>query len=128
MKYISFIIVIFAIVTCSSNNFRVKSYGQNNQYEILKIDSTKSMYLIQIQNNNIKELVLSERKCKLKIKSRNKIAVRKKYYLEIDPLDSYFNDDDFQKGELKVDDINVKLLTQGTVYITNNLCGLYIVK
>lgn len=112
-------------MSCGSNNkLSTRDDDTNSSYEILKIDSTKSMYLIQIRNGKINELVLSERNCK--VKSKNKIVVGKKYSLRIDPLDSYFNDDDFEKTEFKVDDLNVKNLTQGTIYMSNNLCGLYI--
>lgn len=128
MKNIFFLLIIGGIVACCSSNLQTKNGNQNTLYKVLKIDSTKSMYLIQIQNNNIKELVLSERDCKLKTRSKNKLTEGKKYYLKIDPLDSYFNDDDFEKAELKVDDVNVKNLTQGTVYMSNNLCGLYVLK
>lgn len=107
---------------CSNN--KLSANNTNSSYEILKIDSTKSMYLIQIRNGKINELVLSERECKLK--SKKKLIVGKKYSLRIEPLDSYFNDDDFEKAGFKVDDINVKSLTQGTIYMSNNLCGLYI--
>ncbi|AZB28703.1 hypothetical protein EB354_05240 [Chryseobacterium balustinum] len=109
---------------CSNNKLSTRNDDTNSLYEILKIDSTKSMYLIQIRNGKINELVLSERNCKAK--SKNKIVVGKEYPLRIDPLDSYFNDDDFEKNGFKVDDINVKSLTQGTIYMSNNLCGLYI--
>lgn len=124
MKAISLLIIILVMSCCSNNKLSTRNDDTNSSYEILKIDSTKSMYLIQIRNGKINELVLSERNCKEK--SKNKIVVGKKYPLRIDPLDSYFNDDDFEKNGFKVDDIDVKNLTQGTIYMSNNLCGLYI--
>lgn len=128
MKNLFFLLIIGGLIACCSNKLYLTNNNQNSLYKIIKIDSTKSMYLIQIQNNKIKELVLSERNCKSNRQNKNKLAEGKKYYLKLDPLDSYFNDDDFEKAELKVDDINVKNLTQGTVYMANNFCGLYISK
>jgi len=82
------------------------------------------MYLIQIQNNNIKELLIAEKDCKIGFK--NKIKIGAIYSFKIDPLDTYFNEDDFQKFGFKVDNVDVKPLTEGTVYTSNNLCGLYL--
>jgi hypothetical protein len=124
MKAISLLIIILVMSYCSNNKLATRNDDTNGSYEIIKIDSTKTMYLIQIRNGKIKELVLSEKNCKLK--SKNKIVVGKKYSLKIDSLDSYFNDDDFEKSGFKVDDIDIKSLTQGTIYMSNNLCGLYI--
>lgn len=122
MKIISCLLIIL-VMCCSSNKFIARKNDPKNIYEILKIDSTKNMYLIQIRNNNIKELVLSEKNCKLKLK--NKIIVGKKYFLKIDPIDSYFNDDDFQKFGFMVENIDVKPLTEGSIYTSDSLCGLY---
>lgn len=116
--------LIILVICCSLNKFFVRNNDPNNTYEILKIDSTKNMYLIQIRNSNIRELVLSEKNCKLKLK--NKIVVGQKYFLKIDPVDEYFNDDDFQRFGFMVEDVDVKPLTEGTIYLSNNLCGLYI--
>ncbi|KPH14119.1 hypothetical protein [Chryseobacterium sp. ERMR1:04] len=123
MKIILFVSFIL-VISCSFYKFHVRNIDPSNTYEILKIDSTKNMYLIQIRNSNIRELVLSEKNCTLKLK--NKIMVGQKYPLKIDPIDAYFNDDDFQKFGFNVEDVDVKPLTEGTVYTSDSLCGLYI--
>ncbi len=50
------------------------------------------------------------------------------YSFKIDPIDAYFNDDDFERFGFKVDNVDVKSLTEGTVYTSDNLCGLYLIK
>lgn len=124
MKLLLTSIITVLMIACSGIKSQIKSDNVSNQFKIIKIDSTKNMYLIQIQNNNIKELLIAEKDCKIKFK--NKITIGAIYSFTIEPLDTYFNDDDFQKFGFKVDNVDVKPLTEGTVYTSNNLCGLYI--
>lgn len=126
MKLLLTSIITLLMISCSGIKSQVKNDNEIGQFKIIKIDSTKNMYLIQIQNNNIKELLIAEKKCKIKFK--NKLKIGAIYSFKIDPIDAYFNDDDFQKFGFKVDNIDVKPLTEGTVYTSNNLCGLYISK
>ena len=124
MKLLLTSIITDLMIGSSGIKSQIKSDNVSNQFKIIKIDSTKNMYLIQIQNNNIKELLIAEKDCKIKFK--NKITIGAIYSFTIEPLDTYFNDDDFQKFGFKVDNVDVKPLTEGTVYTSNNLCGLYI--
>ncbi|KYH07106.1 hypothetical protein A1704_00040 [Chryseobacterium cucumeris] len=119
------VLFIALLISCSYSKLS-RDTRFNNTYKILKIDSTKSMYLIQFQNGALKELILSEKNCKKKLHNKNKILVGKKYDLKFTALDSYFNDDDFEKMEFKVDSVDVKSYTEGSIYFSNNLCGLYI--
>lgn len=129
MKAILLILPIF-MISCSEMKSQLKQHNLNRQqFKVIKIDSTENMYLIQIKNNNIKELILSEKKCKIECKSADyKIIVGKDYSFKIDPLDSYFNDDDFQRSEFTVENVNVKPLTEGAIYISDSLCSLYLIK
>jgi hypothetical protein len=126
MKAILVILTIF-VVGCSEMKSQLKLNDINGQpFKVIKIDSTKNMYLIQIQNNKIKELIVAEKDCKVKVDTQNKIEMGKYYSFKIDPLDAYFNDDDFQKFGFMVEDVDVKTLTEGTIYTSDSLCGLYI--
>jgi len=113
MKVLLTSIITVLMIACSGIKSQIKSDNVSNQFKIIKIDSTKNMYLIQIQNNNIKELLIAEKDCKIKFK--NKITIGAIYSFKIEPLDTYFNDDDFQKFGFKVDNVDVKPLTEGTV-------------
>lgn len=124
MKLLLTSIITVLMIAWSGIKSQIKSDNVSNQFKIIKIDSTKNMYLIQIQNNNIKELLIAEKDCKIGFK--NKIKIGAIYSFKIDPLDTYFNEDDFQKFGFKVDNVDVKPLTEGTVYTSNNLCGLYL--
>lgn len=127
MKIILFTITIL-IVSCSEIKSQIKNNDLINQFKIIKIDSSKNMYLIQIQNNKIKELIVAEKDCNIKVDSQNKIKIGEYYSFKIDPVDAYFNDDDFQRFEFYVEDVDVKPLTEGTVYTSDSLCGLYLIK
>jgi hypothetical protein len=116
------------MVSCSGIKSQVKNDNVISQFKIIKIDSTKNMYLIQIQNNHVKELLVAEKDCKIKFDAKNKIKTGASYSFKIDPIDAYFNDDDFQRFGFKVDNIDVKSLTEGAVYTSNNLCGLYLIE
>ncbi len=124
MKLLLTSIITVLMIACSGMKSQVKKENASSQFKIIKIDSTKNMYLIQIQNNNIKELLIAEKDCKIKYKNRIKIGAI--YSFKIDPIDSYFNDDDFQRFGFKVDNVDVKPLTEGTIYTSNNLRTLYI--
>lgn len=126
MKILLTSIITVLMIACSGIKSQVKNDNATSQFKIIKIDSTKNMYLIQINNNNIKELLVAEKDCKIKFDIKNKIKIGASYSFKIDPIDAYFNDDDFQKFGFKVDNVDVKSLTEGTVYTSNNLCGLYI--
>lgn len=128
MKILLISIITVLMVTCSGIKSQAKQNDAIDQFKIIKIDSTKNMYFIQIRNNNIKELLVAEKDCKIKFYIKNKIKIGASYSFKIDPIDAYFNDDDFQKFGFKVDNVDVKSLTEGTVYTSDNLCGLYLIK
>ncbi|ROI05033.1 hypothetical protein EGI16_06835 [Chryseobacterium sp. G0240] len=120
-------IIITLMISCSGVKSQTnKDEGEINQFKIIKIDSTKNWYLIQIQNNRIKELIVAEKDCKNKFNKSAKIKVGDSHSFRIDPVDAYFNDDDFQKFGFKVDNVDVKSLTEGTIYTSDFLCGLYL--
>lgn len=128
MKILLISIITVLIFAFSGIKSQAKNYNAIDQFKIIKIDSTKNMYLIQIRNKNIKELLLAEKDCKIKSNIKNKIKIGEIYSFKIDPIDAYFNDDDFQRFGFKVDNVDVKSLTEGTVYTSDNLCALYLIK
>lgn len=127
MEKILFVIIIL-MVNCSGIKSQSKDNELKHRFKIVKIDSTKTMYLIQVQNENIKEVIITEKECKSKDMLNKKIVAGNEYLLKVDPLDSYFNDDDFQKSDFKVDDVDVKPLTEGKIYLSNSLCGLFVIE
>lgn len=128
MKILLISIITVLIFAFSGIKSQAKNYNAIDQFKIIKIDSTKNMYLIQIRNKNIKELLVAEKDCKIKSNIKNKIKIGEIYSFKIDPIDAYFNDDDFQRFGFKVDNVDVKSLTEGTVYTSDNLCALYLIK
>lgn len=128
MKILLISIITVLMIACSGIRSQAKNDNVIGQFKIIKIDSTKNMYLIQIHNKNIKELLVAEKDCKIKFDIKNKIKIGEIYSFKIDPIDAYFNDDDFQNSGFKVDNADVKSLTEGTVYTSDHLCGLYLIK
>ncbi len=127
MKISMLYMITALIISCSGIKYQTnKDEGEISQFRIIKIDSTKNWYLIQIQNNRIKELIVTEKKCKNKFNTNAKIKVGDSYSFKIHPVDAYFNDEDFQKFGFKVDNVDVKPLTEGTIYTSDFLCGLYL--
>ncbi len=64
------LLFIVLLVGCSYSTLG-RHEDFKNTYQIVKIDSTKNMYLIQFQNGTLKELLLSERNCKKKLQNKN---------------------------------------------------------
>lgn len=76
MEKILFVIIIL-MVNCSGIKSQSKDNELKHRFKIIKIDSTKTMYLIQVQNENIKEVIITEKECKSKDKLNKKNSSRK---------------------------------------------------
>lgn len=125
MEKILFVIIIL-MINCPEVKSQSKDTELKHRFTIIKIDSTATMYLVQVQNENIKEVIITEKECKSKDKLIEEIVVGNDYLLKVVPVDSYFNDDDFERSGFTVDHADVKPLTEGKIYFSNSLCGLFV--
>jgi len=126
MKYRNLIFELLLLILIS--NYKI--YSQEcESYKVMEIDSTKSYYLILVNKNEIKSLIVSSKK---RTKPNNRISISKSYNFKL--LKSYLTKD----IPINLIDIPKSLIIEGkviwtskddfNVYSTKNLKGLNYVK
>ncbi len=126
MNYRKLIFKLLLLILIS--NYKI--YSQEcESYKVMEIDSTKSYYLILVNKNEIKSLIVSSKK---RTKPNNRISISKSFYFKL--LKSNLTKD----FPINLTSTSTSLIIEGkviwrnkddfNVYTTKNLKGLNYVK